>query len=164
MLNIDKKNILGHNLWSALKIQFSPKDFIKYLKPIKKGETIYFQDYFTSIDKWLDISIYPTENTLSLYIRDITEKKLNQVAVEKQNERLREIAWTQSHVVRAPLARMLGLIDLIKEEELCEREKNDLLDHIYSSATELDGIIKNIVHKSQLVIEIDKSNMIDKNV
>lgn len=164
VLNIDRKNIIGHNLWNTLKHQFSPKVFIKYLKPIKKGETIYFQDYFTFINKWLDISIYPTENTLSLYIRDISEKKLNQIAVEKQNERLREIAWTQSHVVRAPLARMLGIIDLLKEEELCEEEKIDLLGHIYSSATELDDIIKNIVHKSQLVIEIDKSNVIDKTV
>jgi hypothetical protein len=29
---------------------------------------------------------------------------------------LKNIAWTQSHVVRAPLSRILGIIDLIEGE------------------------------------------------
>jgi hypothetical protein len=30
-------------------------------------------------------------------------------AIEEQNLKLREITWIQSHVVRAPLSRILGL-------------------------------------------------------
>jgi hypothetical protein len=36
------------------------------------------------------------------------------IAIEKQNKKLKEIAWAQSHIVRAPLARMLGIVNLIK--------------------------------------------------
>lgn len=49
---------------------------------------------------------------------DITERFAYIEAIEKQNEKLREIAWIQSHVVRAPLAKIMGLIELIKNRGL----------------------------------------------
>jgi PAS domain S-box-containing protein len=79
---------------------------------------------------------------------DITEK-LNYInAIEKQNEKFKEIAWIQSHVVRAPLARLMGLIQLIKDEYIRENETEQILDYITSSAHELDRIIKDISNKA----------------
>jgi PAS domain S-box-containing protein len=87
---------------------------------------------------------------------DITEK-LNYVkAIEIQNERLKSIAWLQSHVVRAPLARMMGLINLIKTGELNMDEKISFLDHIIASADEVDKVIRKIVNKAQKISIIDK--------
>jgi PAS domain S-box-containing protein len=82
---------------------------------------------------------------------DITERLKYIKAIEEQNEKLKEIAWVQSHVVRAPLARMMGLIHVIKdiEEDLSEKEK--ILDYIVLSANELDGIIKDISDKTSMV-------------
>ena len=88
--------------------------------------------------------------------------KESQIAVEQQNDKLREIAWTQSHVVRAPLARLMGIIDLFNENMVDETEKNELLDHVYQSATELDGIIQEIVQKSQSVISNQNPRPPDK--
>ncbi|MDR3697732.1 PAS domain-containing protein [Mucilaginibacter sp.] len=78
---------------------------------------------------------------------DITER-LNYIkAIEAQNEKLKEISWIQSHVVRAPLARIMGLIPLIKKS--CEKteEKEILLEYLMISANELDAIIKEISDK-----------------
>ncbi|UEG53883.1 PAS domain-containing protein [Mucilaginibacter daejeonensis] len=59
-----------------------------------------------------------------------------------------DIAWMQSHLVRAPLVRLMGLIDLLKEE-LAERgTKNELFDHIMSTAHELDRVIIEISNKT----------------
>jgi PAS domain S-box-containing protein len=84
---------------------------------------------------------------------DVTEKLRHMTAIEIQNDRLRDIAWTQSHIVRAPVARLIGLIDLIKTGGLNEHEKEMYLGHVVSSAEEVDVIIKNIVDKSQSVIK-----------
>lgn len=83
---------------------------------------------------------------------DITERLMHVRAIEQQNIRLREIAWTQSHIVRAPLARMMSLIHLITSEKLSEKEARQLLSHVLSSAHELDSIVKEIVEKSQLIV------------
>jgi DNA-binding response OmpR family regulator len=69
-------------------------------------------------------------------------------ALEKQNETLRDIAWTQSHVVRAPLARMMGVVALMELEQPTDAEFEELMSIILSSAHELDAIITDISHKT----------------
>ena len=81
-------------------------------------------------------------------LNDITEKLKYIETVEEQNKRLKEIAWEQSHSVRAPVARLMWIIDLIKTEELTEKEKKNLLTHMLSSAQEIDSVIRNISEKT----------------
>lgn len=81
-------------------------------------------------------------------LSDITEKLSYIETVEEQNRRLKEIAWEQSHSVRAPVARLMWIIDLIKTEELSEEEKTTLLVSMLSSAEEIDVIIRSITEKT----------------
>ncbi len=82
--------------------------------------------------------------------RDITDRIFFVDALIKQNEALKEIAWIQSHVVRAPLARMMGLIQLLSDSELTfdNDEVKELLPVILESAKEVDKIIIEISEKS----------------
>jgi PAS domain S-box-containing protein len=82
--------------------------------------------------------------------RDITERIKFVNAIINQNKALKEIAWIQSHVVRAPLARMMGVIHLLTDPEM-EVENQELqkfLQMILDSAFELDNIIRDISDKS----------------
>ena len=83
--------------------------------------------------------------------QDITERMLHIKAIEAQNKKLQEIAWIQSHIVRAPLARIMGLINLIELEEDTPEDLKELLGYILVSAKEFDEIIKSISHKSQIL-------------
>ena len=82
-------------------------------------------------------------------MQDITDLNNYIKTIEKHNRKLKEISWTQSHVVRAPLARIMGLIDLLQNHEDIE-DKCYLLDNISSSAQELDAIIRKISSKAEL--------------
>lgn len=84
------------------------------------------------------------QNTHLMLASDITERQNYIRAIEEKNQHLQEIAWIQSHVVRAPLARIMGLIDLFKTHTADELDQADLLDKIIISANELDGIIRGI--------------------
>jgi signal transduction histidine kinase len=58
----------------------------------------------------------------------------------------------QSHLVRAPLARIMGITDLIQNDTVKnEIELHDLLKHLLNSANELDTIIKDISDKTTRV-------------
>lgn len=83
---------------------------------------------------------------------DVTERVVQITAIQTQNEKLKAIAWTQSHVVRNPLAKIMGIVDLIKTGALSPAEEKQSLDHLIESAKELDSIIQDIVLKSQRVI------------
>ena len=82
-------------------------------------------------------------------VQDITERRKYINAIERSNERLREIAWTQSHVVRAPLARIMGLIDLLKNQRNNLDNIEEIIDNILNSSEELDKVIRKITNKTE---------------
>lgn len=84
---------------------------------------------------------------------DITDRIKYISAIETQNEKLKEISWIQSHIVRAPLARMMGIIDLLKDKEDDDLvdQKDFLMNELLSSASELDMIIRDISLKAEKV-------------
>ncbi len=82
--------------------------------------------------------------------QDICGIKQFTAKIELQNQILSDIAWEQSHLVRAPLSRIMALVNTISTFEMDEVNK-ELLNHVDRSANELDGIIRGIVEKSVLL-------------
>jgi len=79
-----------------------------------------------------------------------TEMIMSSRSRQRREElKLKEIAYLQSHVVRAPLARLMGIVDLIKNYPHTDIEKNELLDHLLLSAKELDEVIRDISEKTE---------------
>ena len=71
------------------------------------------------------------------------------ITIAKAREtQLKEIAWMQSHVIRAPLVRLIGLVDILQNDLSENSEYDELLNHIVHTANELDDVIKNISHKT----------------
>ncbi|MEA5405280.1 PAS domain S-box protein [Arcicella sp. DC2W] len=89
-------------------------------------------------------------------IQDINDQKKHLGEIEAQNKQLREIAWMQSHVVRAPVARIMGIINLLNDFDSVELSKEELLQNILDSAYELDGIIRKINN----TIKTDHNNIL----
>jgi len=85
-------------------------------------------------------------------VLDVTEQKKQTHALEVQNQKLMEIAWVQSHEVRAPLARLMGLVHLIDRCQPNEVEMKQTLSYILRSANELDEIIRKIVRKTEEIV------------
>jgi tetratricopeptide (TPR) repeat protein len=62
-----------------------------------------------------------------------------------------DIANIQSHQVRAPLARILGLIQLFNHEDASAEINRDIIRYVENSAIELDDVIKKVVNKTSSV-------------
>jgi PAS domain S-box-containing protein len=75
--------------------------------------------------------------------RDITKEKNHVKAMEEKNMKLQEIAYIQSHKVRAPLANIMGLVNLIKMTSDTQPD-NELINKLDSAAEEFDQIIRRI--------------------
>lgn len=82
--------------------------------------------------------------------KDITERIKHIRAIEEQNARLRQIAWTQSHIVRAPLSKIMAIADLLGEYP-DDTSCRELYTSMLSSAHELDAIVQNIVKETSLI-------------
>ncbi|MCJ8211034.1 PAS domain S-box protein [Mucilaginibacter sp. RS28] len=81
--------------------------------------------------------------------RDISQIKNHIHTIEEQNKLLMQISWTQSHLVRAPLVRLLALADLLRYEQV-EDEQRKMTRFIHESAQELDQTIQKIASITDL--------------
>lgn len=82
------------------------------------------------------------------FARDVTVQKMQLQEIQKQNEMLQEIAWIQSHMVRGPLATILGLVDLF-DQESASPNNADVIKYLKIAANQLDSVIHDIVDKSK---------------
>ncbi|MDP9081329.1 MAG: hypothetical protein M3O71_28285 [Bacteroidota bacterium] len=89
--------------------------------------------------------------------RNVTERIRYMQAIERQNEKLKEISWLQSHVIRAPLARIMALVPMIENETGSTEDRMHTLRYLRISADELDKVIREITNNSQ---SVDISNEI----
>lgn len=74
---------------------------------------------------------------------DITKQKNYVKDIEEQNHRLQEIAYIQSHLVRAPLASIMGLVALVKTN-MDNKPDPEVIEHLDTAAQQFDHIVRNI--------------------
>ncbi|HRE42047.1 MAG TPA: PAS domain S-box protein [Ignavibacteria bacterium] len=131
---------------SKYKERFKFKGEFRHRK--KNGEVFFVEITSNKI-------IYNGKKSEIILANDITEKKKYLDKIEKQNINLRDIAWLQSHIVRTPLSKILGLLSLISNGFVeSENEKIELINDTLTAANELDKIIKDVVSKTN---ELDKT-------
>jgi PAS domain S-box-containing protein len=96
----------------------------------------------------MEIQIAPFQfkgvRTTIVIATDMTEQLRYVKAIEAQNEKLIAISWMQSHVIRAPLARIMGLIPMYIDQKITAKERRKISDYLTLSTNELDQVIQNI--------------------
>lgn len=80
--------------------------------------------------------IYNNQNCYVTLTEDVSH-------VLKQNKKIEDIAFKNSHIVRKPVANILGIIQLMKQQQNATAN-NELLTMLETSAHELDNVIKGI--------------------
>lgn len=84
-------------------------------------------------------------------LRDVSSEFEFFKQISKRDTALKEIVWVQSHKVRAPLANILALTDLLKtDKDFSEISMKEFLTALEASAIQLDTIIKEIVIKASV--------------
>ena len=154
-------------LWSK---NIHPEDRERILDDLNKALEDPTQEYFNANFRFLKANGAITcVQHKGIFIRDVNGKATRALGamidltdtlsrirkIEQQNNVLKDIAWTQSHVVRAPLANLQGLISLLKDNlNSGVTDDKELLDYITDSVDKLDEIIRDIVKKTREIDEM----------
>lgn len=126
----------------------------------KKKGTIYYDRIFKSKtgtpvyasgSATLIVDNHGEPEYLVAQLVDLTEKIKYIESLETQNNLLKEIAWIQSHKVRAPLARIMSLVAHLNEPETEEYSYTQAKEDLLRSSKELDEMIREIVSKASQI-------------
>lgn len=90
------------------------------------------------------------------FTRNVTNSQMYLRKIEEQNKLLREIAWIQSHDMRAPIATMLGLVSIFNTKDTADPVNAVVIKGMNENAQKLDAIIQNVVIKSYEVGNMNK--------
>ncbi|WGQ09121.1 PAS domain S-box protein [Pedobacter gandavensis] len=155
ILNCKRADLLGKNLWEFFPQSREGRFYQEYERALKEKVSVHFEECYTALGVWGSMHVYPKKDGLAVYFVDITEQKKIQAKqnmqmkmIEKQNEQLKKISWIQSHEVRGPLANILGLVKLAKENK-DDPSFTGIIDLLEQAAVKLDNIVRKITEQAQ---------------
>ncbi|WP_274378621.1 diguanylate cyclase domain-containing protein [Desulforamulus profundi] len=109
LLEIKKVDIIGKHLWEEFP-QLVNTLIYDQLNNVMSGQTAaQFDFFYNPRGKWFNIHAYPSPDGLSIYIHDITDYKLAQEKMSRQNQYLTSLHQTA-----------LALMDRLELDELLE--------------------------------------------
>ena len=79
MLQRHRTELLGHNIW-ALFPDASPAYRKRYEQALREQQAVSFEEYYEPLSLWTEVTAYPSQQGLTVYFRDISDRK----AAEKE--------------------------------------------------------------------------------
>jgi len=127
--------------------------FIAYTRQVFEGHAISYEVSYPHADDkhlWYYVRMFPLADKgnkilgLVLAITDITERKEAEQdlqtayqSIQSHIDKIREMAWKQSHLIRSPLANLKGLLPMLKVDPSDEQ----VLEFIEMELERMDGIL-----------------------
>ncbi|MEJ7769331.1 MAG: ATP-binding protein, partial [Chitinophagaceae bacterium] len=166
LLERKRENIVGKNLWFAFPDMINTPFFIIYHEALTKNRVHHFEEYYETLKIWVDVSIYPSANGLSVYFRDVTERKLYEIRLNKLNQNLQEharelatsnkeleqFAYVTSHDLQEPLRMITSFLSLIEKKygNLIDEKGKQYIHFAVDGAKRMRQIILDLLEFSKV--------------
>ncbi|MCH7407132.1 PAS domain S-box protein [Belliella aquatica] len=83
----NKETVIGKNIWKVYPDAIDSDFYKQYHKAMFSGEIINFEEHYTALDMWIEVTVYPSGNGLSIYFKDITLRKKADIRLVQANDR-----------------------------------------------------------------------------
>ena len=141
-----KGALLGKTMWDIFPEARHNKFYGEYQRAKAENISVHFEEEYAPLGIWVSVNAYPTDEGLTVYFVDVTEQRHHVDMIQTQNKRLREIAWIQSHEVRAPVANIQGLLLLFNFDDFSDPINVELMENIREATQKLDEITRRITN------------------
>jgi len=91
LLGRDREEVLGENIWDLFDEAVDLDFYDKYHHAMDTQQAVSFEEYFPPLDMWFEVSAYPSDDGLSVYFTDVTERKEYIKALSALHEQTRKL-------------------------------------------------------------------------
>jgi PAS domain S-box-containing protein len=70
-----REELLGRSVWESFPESVNTPAYGHYQRAVRERVAVTFELFYEPIDTWLEINVYPSPEGVSIYCRDITERK-----------------------------------------------------------------------------------------
>jgi PAS domain S-box-containing protein len=84
-------SLIGKNIWKEFPKEVANPFFHAVHEAMKTQHYVYVENFYQETGKWFENHIYPSKEGVSIYFRDITDKKKMEIALKQNEEKYRSI-------------------------------------------------------------------------
>jgi len=139
-LQMPRDKIVGENLWDVYQDATELEFYSQYHIAMREQVKVSFQQYYPTLEKWFDVSAYPSSDGLSVFFKDITDRKKTEQRLRELNIKLKQqaddlaasnaeleqFAFVASHDLQEPLRMVTSFLTQLEKkygDELDEKAK-----------------------------------------
>lgn len=93
--------------------------------------------------------IFNSKTARLAIMRDITAETAYLDTIALQNKNIKEIAFIQSHLIRSPLSKVMGITKLLSVEPLQNPAHQEMISYLLQSSEELDNLVVDIIKRTE---------------
>ncbi|MFB6150143.1 MAG: ATP-binding protein [Halobacteriales archaeon] len=89
--DFDADSLIGVDFWEAIPDAVGTIFYEQYQEAMQSQEPVSFEGYYEPMETWFQVHAYPSATGLSVYFRDITQRRQQREALQSREEVLREM-------------------------------------------------------------------------
>ncbi|WP_255155160.1 CHASE3 domain-containing protein [Ferruginibacter sp. HRS2-29] len=99
MVNRTPESLIGKNVWEEFPGAVGSATYDIFHRAMKEQQYLWNEDYFAELDLWQENHVYPSPDGLSVYIRDVSEKKRKEKELEESYQRYQYVTKATSDAI-----------------------------------------------------------------
>ena len=112
LLEASEADLLGERIWDRYPEATETEAWDALHEAMETNEPTSFETYYEPLGLWVEANVYPSETGLSVYFRDVTDRKQLQAELEEQNETLQRLYEISAASERPFEERVQQVLDL----------------------------------------------------
>jgi PAS domain S-box-containing protein len=99
IMDVPRENIIGKNIWEVFPVAIGLKFYSEIRKALDEQVPQQFEDFFPPLGIWIDVSAYPSEEGLSIYFKNISERKMADEKIRAAKQRYEMVAMATNDAI-----------------------------------------------------------------
>lgn len=99
IFNRRPEDMIGKNIWTEFPEGIGKPFHTAYYEAAEKQQYTYLEEYYAPQDIWFENHIYPSPDGLSIFFKDVTEKKRADFIIEQNEKRFRALVENNDGII-----------------------------------------------------------------
>ncbi|WP_117368031.1 PAS domain-containing protein [Natrarchaeobaculum sulfurireducens] len=163
LLGYSSDELVGEVLWEVFPGGKRSDLYERYHQAMETQESLSWERYSRTLDIWMEIRAYPSPTGLSVYFRDVTERRKYEHKLEESNERLEQFAYAASHDLQEPLRMVTSYLRLIERryDDVLDEDGREFIEFAVDGADRMREMIDGLLAYSRVETRGDEFEPVD---